>query len=129
MSHRIDDQLNRLSSSVGTARSRQSVADPERTAGISVVYFVPGNTFRQDFEGIRTGPWFGKRRTQVAQVSVPPEPMSSKEVVHFLADMLEQAVELAAARILRFKRSGHLSTAEATEVASLAAGEMRRLAG
>jgi len=126
---RISDQLAQLSKCVVDARSDQPDFDRERTAGINVVYFVSGNTHHQDFSGIRTGSWFGKRRTQVAQVSVPMEPANPHEVVHFLADTLQQAVELATARILRFKRSAHLSTTEATEIAARAAAELRRLAG
>lgn len=129
LSRRISDQLTQLSRCVGEARSHQSAFDPERTAGINVVYFVPGDTYQPDFDGIRTGAWFGKRRTQVAQVSVPSEPASSQEVVHFLADTLERAVELAVSRILGFKRSACLSTTEATEVAARAAAELRKLTG
>ena len=125
---RISDQLAQLSECVVDARSHQPDFDRERSAGINVVYFVSGNTHQSDFSGIRTGSWFGKRRTQVAQVSVPSELANPQEVVHFLADTLQQAVELAAARILKFKRSAYLSTTEATEVAARAATDLRNLA-
>ena len=126
---RISDQLAQLSECVVDARSHQPDFNREQSAGINVVYFVSGNTHQPDFSGIRTGSWFGKRRIQVdSQVSVPSELAHPQEVAHFLADTLQQAVELAAARILKFKRSAHLSTREATEVAARAAAHLRNLA-
>ena len=107
------------------ARDGLPVADVTGAAGVNVVFHVPGKLMKPDYEGMRTGSWFGKRRTQVVQVAVPPDLREPGDIAEFLASSVEAAVPLAAERIARFKRSAHLSTSDAATAAAAAASSLR----
>ena len=119
--------IQECSRCVRRAREGLPPYDEASAAGVNVVFHVAGEVITPEFEGIRTGSWFGKRRTQVVQVAVPTGLLTRREVTDFIATSVEQAVAVAAERMARFRRSAALSTAQAAAAAEIAAAELRAL--
>jgi hypothetical protein len=117
--------IQSLAQYVKRAREALPPFTEANAAGVNVVFHVPGDILQPDFKGMRTGSWFGKRRTQVVQVAVPSDLRDPHDVADFLAESVEQAVREAAYRMSRFRRSSDLTTSQAVAAATAAAAALR----
>ena len=120
----VEQGFRQLASCVRRAVEAVTLEDVEAEASVNVVFHVPGNMIKPDYEGIRTSSWRGARRVQVMQVAVPEDLTDRSAVPEFLASSLVEAVDLAVPELARYKRSRHLRTDLARQVAVRAAAEL-----
>ena len=73
-------------------------AEPQETGSLEVVFHVPGSIIAPDFQGLRTGTLWRKKRKLAVQVAVPPAILAADDVElrAFLMSSLREAIATAA---------------------------------
>ncbi|MDP1793542.1 MAG: hypothetical protein Q8K63_05320 [Acidimicrobiales bacterium] len=122
----IEGGFRRMAHCVEDACKGLPAFDETAQASVNLIFHVAGMIWVPEFEGLRTGSWFGKDRLQIVQAAIPSDLSDSIQVNAFFANSVDSAVGVAAEALSRFRRSRDLSTEMALLAATDAAWLFRR---
>jgi hypothetical protein len=90
----FEGRLQQIKQQVIVAREVSETSD---TGSIDLVFDIPGDVWRPDYTGLRTGRFSRKQKILQIQVAVPREDLAADEAEEFIFDSMTAAIEMAAA--------------------------------